>query len=368
MTKSSTTQVVKKANSKKKLIGQQPAAQLRFDTYDDFFSAVKLRVSEARIKAALAVNREQTLLYWEIGKHISAAAKRRGWGAKVVDQLSADLLKAFPEIKGFSVRNLKYMRTFAEAYPNADFRQQAAAQIPWFHNCLLLDKITDLAERLWYIQQVIKSGWSRNVLALQIDSDAYGRQGKTITNFRATLPEPQSNLAQEMLKDPYNLDFLSVTDPLREREVQAKLILHLREFLLELGVGFAFIGSEYHLDVGDRDFYLDLLFYHTRLHCYVVVELKRGEFKPEYAGKMNFYLSAVDSKLALPSDNPSIGLILCQSRDKVIAEYSLRDVKKPVGISSYKITKALPKEFSSTLPTIKEIERELTPTKPKRRK
>ncbi len=327
--------------------------------YAKFLADLKEHIRRARVKAALSANRELILLYWEIGQMILERQRKEGWGAKVIDRLAQDLRREFPDMKGFSARNLKYMRAFAEAYPAQKFVQQVAAQIPWFHHCILLDKIKNPAERIWYIQQTIEHGWSRNVLVHQIESGLYHRKGKAITNFDRTLSAPQSDLAREMLKDPYVFDFLGLTEDIRERELEKQLIARIRDFLLELGVGFAFVGSQVHLEVGGEDFYLDLLFYHLKLRCYVVIELKTGEFKPEYAGKMNFYLSAVDDLLRHPDDKPSIGIILCKSKNKVIVEYALRDTNKPIGVSSYRLTRALPEEIKSSLPSVEELERKL---------
>ncbi|OAQ20793.1 PDDEXK nuclease domain-containing protein [Thermosulfurimonas dismutans] len=330
--------------------------------YAEFLADLKERIRRARIKAALSANRELILRYWEIGRMVLERQKKEGWGSKVIDRLAQDLRREFPDLKGFSARNLKYMRAFAEAYPDKEFVQQVAAQIPWFHHCTLLDKVKDPAERIWYIRQTIEHGWSRNVLVHQIESGLYHRKGKAITNFDRTLPAPQSDLAQEILKDPYVFDFLGLAEDIRERELERQLIARIRDFLLELGVGFAFVGSQVHLEVGGEDFYLDLLFYHLKLRCYVVIELKTGEFKPEYAGKMNFYLSAVDDLFRHPDDRPSIGIILCKSKNKVIVEYALRDTTKPIGVSSYRLTRALPEEIKSSLPSVEELERELEGT------
>ena len=311
-------------------------------SYKTWLTDLKKRVRRAQLKAAVAVNTELVSLYWQIGKSILTQQEKQGWGAKVIDQLSKDLRKAFPDMKGFSVRNLKYMRSFAEAYPDTAIVQQLAAQIPWFHNCVLMDKVKDLDQRLWYIQKTIENGWSRNILEMQIETGLYERQGKAISNFEATLPALQSDLARQTLKDPYNLEFLGIAEDALEREVEKASLEHIRNFLLELGKGFAFIGSQYHLDIGGEDFYLDLLFYHTQLRCYIVIDLKSGKFKPEYAGKMNFYLNVVDDTLKHPDDQPSIGLILCKDKNEVIAEYSLRGHTKPMGVSEYQLTETLP--------------------------
>ena len=268
-------------------------------------------------------------------------------------------------MQGFSPRNLKYMRALAEAWPDEAIVQQAAAQLPWFHNCVLLDKVKGRAERLWYIGQAIQNGWSRNVLVMQIESGLFRRQGKAITNFQTTLPAPQSDLARQILKDPYNFDFLTLTEEAHERDLEQALLAHLRQFLVELGVGFAFVGNQFPLDVGGEDFKLDLLFYHLKLRCFVIIDLKTGPFKPEYAGKMNFYLSAVDDMLRHPDDKPSIGIILCKAKNKIVAEYALRGIGKPLGVSEFQLLEKLPDQFKGTLPTIEEIEAELQkPTTP----
>ncbi len=324
--------------------------------YDDFLRDLKERIRSAQVRAVLAVNRELVLLYWLLGRDILQRQQQQGWGAKVIERLSADLRSSFPEMKGFSPRNLKYMRAFAEAYLEESFVQQVVAQIPWGHNVRLLDLVKDPTERLWYAQQTIQYGWSRNILVHQIESGLYRRQGKATTNFDRTLPQPQSELAQQLLKDPYNFDFLSLGKDALERDLERALIDHIRDFLLELGVGFAFVGSQYHLEVGGQDFYIDLLFYHLRLRCYVVVDLKMSDFQPEFSGKMNFYLSATDDLLRHPDDQPSIGIILCKSKNQAIAEYALRDLNKPIGVSAYQLQSALPEQLKSSLPTIEELE------------
>jgi len=324
--------------------------------YDELLHDLKDRIKQAQVRAALAVNRELVLLYWSIGRDILIRQQQQGWGAKVIDRLAADLRRAFPEMKGFSPRNLKYMRAFAESYSDEHFVQQVAAQIPWFHNCVLLDKVEAQNEREWYMRQTVEYGWSRAVLVLQIESGLYRRHGTATTNFERTLPAPQSDLARQLLKDPYNFDFLTLDEEARERDLERGLLEHIREFLLELGVGFAFVGSQYHLEIGEQDFYLDLLFYHLRLRAFIVIELKMGEFKPEYAGKMNFYLSAVDDLLKHPQDQPSIGIILCKTKNKVVAEYALRDTHKPIGVSSFQLTESLPEKLQGSLPTIEELE------------
>ncbi len=330
--------------------------------YDTLLRDLKQRIQNAQIKAALAVNTELVLLYWSIGRDILARQKEQGWGAKVIEKLSADLRREFPNMQGLSPRNLKYMRAFADAYPDEAIVQEALAQIPWYHNIALVEKLKDGAERLWYARATLECGWSRNVLAHQIETNLYGRQGKAITNFERTLPSPQSDLAQQLLKDPYNFDFLTLTRDARERELQEALLTHIRQFLLELGRGFAFVGGPYPLTVGGDEFEIDLLFYHLHLRCYVVIDLKIGKFAPEDAGQMNFYLSAVDDLLRHKDDAPSIGLILCKSKNEVVAEYALRDVNKPIGVSTQltrEIEASLPQDFQHSLPTVEEIEAEL---------
>jgi predicted nuclease of restriction endonuclease-like (RecB) superfamily len=328
--------------------------------YDELLRDLKERIRQAQVRAGLSVNRELVLLYWRMGRDILAQQRKQGWGAKVIDRLAEDLRLAFPEMKGFSTRNLKYMRAFAEAWPDEQFVQQAAAQIPWFHNCILLDRGRQPTERQWYISKTIENGWSRDVLALQIETRLFDRQGKAITNFARTLPPPQSDLAEQLLKDPYNFDFLTVGEAARERDLERELVKQIRAFLLELGVGFAFVGNQYRIEVGDEEFFIDLLFYHLRLRCFIVIELKMKSFKPADAGQMNFYLSAVDDLLRHPDDQPSIGLILCRTKNKFVAEYALRDLQKPLGVSAFDLTTALPEQLKSSLPTIEELEAELS--------
>lgn len=327
--------------------------------YGALLSDLKNRIRSAQTRAALAVNRELVLLYWHIGQRILAQQAQEGWGAKVIDQLARDLKAEFPDLKGFSPRNLKYMRAFAAAWPDSEFVQQLAAQLPWFHNVALLDKLKDSAQREWYARAAVQHGWSRNVLIHQMDTRLIDRQGQATTNFGRTLPAATSELAQQLLKDPYTFDFLSLHDEALERDLERGLLAHLRDFMLELGVGFAFVGSQYHLEVGGEDFYLDLLFYHLKLRCYVVIDLKIGEFKPEYVGKMNFYLSAADDLLRHEQDAPTIGLLLCRTKNKVIAEYALRDMDKPLGVSTYQLSESLPIELKSQLPSIQELERKM---------
>ena len=312
------------------------------------------------MRASLAVNRELVLLYWGIGREILSRQNEEGWGSKIIDLLGKDLRQEFPGIQGFSVRNLKYMRALAEAWPDEAIVQQAVAQLPWGHNVRLLDKVTSPEERLWYIRQTIQHGWSRNVLELQIESGLYKRQGKATTNFQATLPLPQSDLAQQLTKDPYNFDFLTLTNDAQERDLERGLLQHLRQFLIELGTGFAFVGSQVPLEVGGEDFKIDLLFYHLKLRCFCVIDLKMTPFKPEYAGKMNFYLAAVDDLLRHPDDKPSIGLILCKTKNRIIAEYALRNTSTPMGVSEFRHLEEIPESLiKGGLPTIEQIEAEL---------
>ncbi|MCI0486722.1 MAG: PDDEXK nuclease domain-containing protein [Blastocatellia bacterium] len=334
--------------------------ELTIEWYGDFLSELKLRIRQAQIRAALAVNRELVSLYWQIGRDILQRQESEGWGAKVIERLSRDLRAEFPEMKGLSRTNLLYMRAFAEAYPDEQFVQQVVGQIPWGHNVRILDKVKDSAEREFYIRETIANGWSRNILALQIQSRLYERQGKALTNFELTLPKPQSDLAQNLLKDPYNFDFLGLGKEAHERDIERAMMEHLRAYLLELGAGFAFVGSQYHLEVGGEDFYIDQLFYHLKLRCFVVLELKATEFRPEYLGKLNFYLSAVDDMLRHEADAPTIGLLLCGNRNELVAEYALRDIDKPIGVSAYELTRVLPENLRGSLPTIEEIEAELS--------
>lgn len=328
-------------------------------TYAALLESIKERIHLARVRASLAVNRELVLLYWEIGNEITRRQRVEGWGTKVIDTLGRDLKRSFPDMRGLSVRNLKYMKAFADAWPDEPIVQQLVAQLPWGHNVRLLDKVDSPEERLWYVRGVIENGWSRNVLALHIEGNLYRRQGKALTNFQRTLPSPQSDLAQQLLKDPYNFDFLTLTEDAHEREVETGLVEHIQKFLVELGIGFAFVGRQYGIEVAGKDYRLDLLFYHLKLRCFVVIELKGGEFKPEYAGKMNFYLAAVDDTLKHADDQPSIGLILCKTKTQIEVEYALRGTTTPMGIAEFTHLVKLPDEFKGTLPTIEEIEAEL---------
>lgn len=330
------------------------------DSYNGFLDNLKNRVVSSRYNAAISVNKELILLYHHIGTEILNAQKTHGWGAKIIDQLSHDMKIEFPEMKGFSTRNLKYMRKFAEEYQDPEFVQEVLAQLTWYHNITLLDKVPDKQNRLFYVKYAIDNGWSRNLMVTQIEKKLHERQGQAISNFKDKMTSPQSDLAHYALKDPYLFDFLSISDEAQEREVEKALIHHMENFLLELGAGFAFVGRQHHLEVAGQDFYIDLLFYHLKLRCFVVIELKDKDFKPEYAGKMNFYLSAVDDLIKHESDQPSIGLILCKSKNNILAEYTLRDMTKPIGLAEYKLNEALPDEIKTNLPTIEQLEAELS--------
>ncbi len=388
--------------------------------YPALLADIKQRIRTAQVRTAMAGNASLLILYWEIGSELVKRQKREGWGTKVLPRLDADLKNELPEEKGFSERNLKRMQRFAREYPDlfskvpppvaqlarassirppavakivdttdtgigqpavAKIVPQAVALLPgdlaaagiwppavakltWAHNIILFEKVKDLPTRLWYAQQAFEHGWGRDMLSLQIQSRAHERHGKAVTNFQRTLPPPQSDLAAQLLKDPYVFDFLTLEKPFHERELETGLLRHLQNFLVELGTGFAFVGRQVHLEVGDGDFYIDLLFYHLKLRCFVVIDLKVSPFKAEYAGKMNFYLNAVDDRMKHESDQRSIGLILCEEKNKIVAEYALRGMDKAIGISDYQLTRALPKKLQSALPSIEQLEKELSQTKP----
>jgi len=354
--------------------------------YRDLLGDLKSRVRQAQHRAALSANAEMILMYWDIGRMIAARQRQEGWGAGVIPRLAVDLKNELPEQKGFSERNLKRMVRFFREYPGlAEKGPQAAALLtetrnrvlgqpaaqleridpepltivpqpaaqltlpadvifglPWFHHVVLMEKLKDLPTRLWHARQAVEQGWSRDTLTAQIKNRAHERQGTAVTNFASTLPETHAAIAQGLLKDPYLFDFLTLEEPFHERELETGLLAHIQKFLLELGQGFAFVGRQYRLEISEREFYLDLLFYHLKLRCFVVVDLKKGEFKPEYAGKMNFYCSAVDDLLRHEHDAPTIGMILCQTKNRVFAEYALRDIHKPIGVAGYELTRALP--------------------------
>ena len=333
------------------------------DDYRALIADLKTRIRAAQIKAAITVNPQLITLYWDIGKLIVEKQRASGWGDAVIDQIAGDLSREFKGMKGFSRSNLYTIRQWYSFYASVgdEFVQQLVGQIPWGHNILIISNIKNLDKALWYIRKTIENGWSRNVLAHQIDSRLYERQAEKprIDNFTERLPAPQSDLARETLKDPYVFDFLSVGDEAHERELETALVERITRFMLELGKGFAFVGRQFHLEVGGEDFYIDLLFYHLRLHCYVAIELKTGPFKPEYTGKLNFYLTALDEQVKMKEDAPSIGLILCRDRNNIVAEYALRDVNKPIGISRYALAATLPEELRASFPTVEEVEAEL---------
>ena len=350
---------------------------------------VKQRIQTAQTRAMLAVNSELVRLYWDIGRLIDLRQKKEGWGAGVIPRLAAELKNEMPEIKGFSERNIKRMLAFYREYPKPEsilpqpaakltqsihnqevalIVPQPAAQltgmtlwdIPWFHHVVLMEKVRSFADRLWYMEQILSNGWSRNILSMQIDMCAHKRHGKIKSNFAQVLPAHQSDLVQQTLKDPYIFDFLTLDEPFRERELETQLVHNVQKFLIELGQGFAFVGRQYRLDVGDEDFYIDLLFYHLRLRAFVVIDLKKGKFKPEYAGKLNFYCNVINERLRHSTDQPTIGLILCQERSRLQAEYSFAGIDKPIGIATYQLTRALPKAIRSSMPTVEELEAEFS--------
>lgn len=331
--------------------------------YAPLLADLKQRVRAAQVKAAVSVNSELIQLYWHIGRKILQAQESEGWGTKVVDRLAKDLSSEFPEMKGWSRRNLLFMREFGFTYEEPEIVKQVVSQLAWGSNIVLMQRIKDLNTRLWYARKAIENGWSRAVLTVQIETQLHERSGKAINNFTETLPPAQSDMAKESLKDPYLFDFLTLGEDARERDLELGLVDHVQQLLLELGAGFAFVGRQTHLEVGDEDFYLDLLFYHLRLRCFVVVDLKMKPFQPEFAGKMNFYLSVVDDQLRHPNDAPTIGLLLCKdSHNQLKVEYALRDVKKPIGVAEWqtRLVEELPSKLKGTLPTIEEIERGLT--------
>jgi predicted nuclease of restriction endonuclease-like (RecB) superfamily len=331
--------------------------------YADVLGEIKQRIQKERLRVVMAANSAMVLLYWDIGNTILSRQQREGWGARIIDRLSADLRDAYPDMRGLSPRNLKYMRAFAAAWPDGQIVQETLARIPWFHHIALLEKLETAEERLWYARQSAASGWSHNILTHQIDARAHHRHGRALSNFKATLPPADSDMATQVFKDPYLFDFLGTADSRREREVEAALVDHIQRFLLELGSGFAFVGRQVHLEFASHDYYLDLLFYHLKLRAYVVVELKAVPFEPAFVGQLNMYLSAVDDLLRNGDDKPTIGLLLCRSKDKIVVEYALRDLQKPIGVAGWgtKIVEKLPADLKGSLPTVEEIEAELQP-------
>lgn len=366
--------------------------------YNNLLKDIKERVRKAQLRASLSANAEMLATYWDVGRLIYHLQKQKGWGAGVIPRLSRDLKNELPGVKGFSERNMRSMVTFYKEYQDVTIWQPAVAKfhdkldrqplaakldidencpsamiwaknvefktnhffsVTWTHHIILLEKIKDREVRFWYLQQIIENGWSKESLIDMIKKGIHLRQGKAATNFNLTLPPAQSALAKEMLKDPYIFDFTTLTTEYTERELETELVKNVEKFLIELGSGFAFVGRQFKLEISDRDFYLDLLFYHLKMRCFVVIDLKRGEFLPEYAGKMNFYCSAVDDLLKHPADQPTVGLILCQHKDQLFAEYTLKDIQKPIGISEYELTRILPENLKSSLPSVEEIEQEL---------
>lgn len=328
--------------------------------YNKWFETIKLKIKSAQLKAAISVNTQLMELYWDLAKDIVNKQKEANWGDSVLEQLATDLKLSFPDIHGFSRRNLYAIRQWHLFYNTvSEFVPQPVAQIPWGHNRLIISKVKNTKEALFYANATIENGWSREQLEINIKNKYFQSKGKAVTNFKTTLPKIQSQLAVETLKNPYNFDFLGLQDDALEKEIENAMVQHITRFLLELGKGFAFVGQQYSIVVSSNEYFIDLLFYHLQLRCYVVIELKSEKFKPEYAGKLNFYLSAIDSQIKHEQDNPSIGLILCKHKDKVEAEYSLRDIQKPIGISEYKLTHALPKKFQTQLPTVEQLENQL---------
>lgn len=351
---------------------QFPVAPPKFElpsSYGETLRELTELIRETRLRTVLSANAAMIQMYWGIGRTILDRQAREGWGAKVVDRLSADLRDAFPDMSGLSPRNLKYMRAFAVAWPDPAFVQRALHNLPWGVNVQLLDGLEEPTTRTWYAEQAIEHGWSRNVLALHIERRLHERRGNALNNFALALPPPTSDLAAQIFKDPYLFDMLGTADPRREAEVEQALVDHVQKFLLELGAGFAFVGRQVPLEVGKSDFKIDLLFYHFKLHCFVVVELKSVPFEPGFIGQLNLYLSAADDLLKQPEDQPTIGLLLCRGKDKVVVEYALRRLDRPVGVADWetKLVDKLPKELEGSLPTVEQIEAELMPDK-KRKK
>ncbi len=343
--------------------------------YKDWINEIKLKILRTQTLAIKSANNVLIRFYWELGKDISEKLEAGQWGSKLIEQIAKDLKKELPEIKGFSRTNLYYISQFYKKFSQASYQKlfvneieqkankaivpQLGGQLPWSHIKVLISKVKDPGQTYFYIRETINNGWSRDVLSLQIKSQLYERQGKAVSNFEQTLPSLQSDLAQQTIKDPYVFDFLSLSQPYHEKDIEKQLISHISKFLLELGKGFAFIGQQYHLEIADQDYYLDLLFYHVKLKCYVVIELKNKKFIPEYAGKLNFYLSAVDELIKDESDKPTIGILLCRDKNNVEVEFSLRGMKQPMGVSEFIVTEKLPENLKSSLPTIEEIEQEL---------
>ncbi len=334
------------------------------DDYPEWLKQLKSHISSAKTRSIRSLNQDLIRLYYRIGAEILDRRRRQDWGTNVIGRLASDLREAFPEMRGFSTTNLKYMRSFAENCPHMKIGQQPADQLPWFHIICLLTRVSDPVAREWYATRAIEEGWSRSTLEVQIRNQLYLRQGGAVTNFARRLPEPNGQLAHQALKDPYIFDFLGLGDEAMEREIENALIRHITHFLLELGAGFAFLGRQYRLEVGGDEFFIDLLFYHTRLKRYVVIELKATAFKPEHAGQLNFYLSAVDAQVKAPDDQPTIGLLLCKTRNRIVAEYALSGIDKPIGVAEYQLVRSLPEHLDTNLPSIEELENELSANLP----
>ena len=331
------------------------------DGYLQFIDDIKQKIRDQRITAVLNANAGMICLYWKIGNAILNMQENEGWGAKVIDRMSRDIKESFPDMSGFSPRNINYMRQFAQAWPDFEFVQRVVAQIPWRTNTLLLDRLKDTGSRTWYAEKTIENGWSRNILELQIQNGLMERSGKTVNNFQTALPPAESDLANQIFKDPYLFDFLGTDMPRREVEIERKLTEHIQNFLLELGQGFAFVGRQVHMEVGGQDFYIDLLFYHLKLRCYIVIELKACEFEPGFVGQLNMYQNAVNDLLRHPDDKPTIGLLLVKGKSQTVVEYSLSGYQNPIGVADWKnqMVQSLPEELKSSLPTVEEIEKEL---------
>jgi predicted nuclease of restriction endonuclease-like (RecB) superfamily len=332
--------------------------QINNISYSDWVKGIKERVRIARVKVAFAANNELLLFYWDLGRMMDELSNTAQWGKNWIQDLSKDLRQEFPDMEGFSKTNLYNIKRLYQFYKNDEFFHQLGGKIPWRHHVEIFTKASSLDEAHFYISETIENGWSRDILALQVKSQLFKRQGKSISNFKHTLPDPLSDLVQQTLKDPYVFDFLTMTKPFHEKDIERQLVAHITKFLLELGKGFAFIGQQFHLQVGESDYYLDLLFYHTKLKCYVVIELKNTKFIPEYAGKLNFYLSAVDSLVKQEDDKPTIGILLCRDKNNIETEFALRDINKPMGVSEFQLTEILPDDLKSSLPSIEDFENE----------
>lgn len=329
--------------------------------YKKWITELKSKIHAARRKVAYSINSQLLEMYWEIGKDISEKQQKSKWGSKFIEQIALELKHEFPEIKGFSRRNIYAIRQWYKFYSTKyQFVPQSVAQLPWGHNRLIITKIKNVCEAEFYCDETIKNGWDRDTLEIMIEKNHYKRIGSADNNFSQTLPVEQSKLASETLKDPYNFDFLGLYNDALEIAIENELVKNITKFLLELGKGFAFLGRQYKIEVSENDYFIDLLFYHMELRCYIVIELKAGKFKPEFAGKLNFYLSAVDSQLKRDGDNQSIGILLCKKKDKIEVEYALRDINKPMGITEYRLTDVIPENIKTKLPSIEEFENELT--------